>query len=129
MLGVCIGVVMSQKFQNARTSTFQLPGSAATKQANSQTLGVTLESVGRSPMAPGSQYRGGLRIVDVAAGGAGDRAGIKKGDVLVRLNRSAISTPSDVEAALQAVADRNASTVRLYLLRDDEAFYGDIELN
>ena len=66
----------------------------------------------------------GVYIVEVSAGGAAQTAGIKKGDVIIKLDGKAIKTMSDIDAikklhkagdTVNAVVSRNGTDVTLKL--------------
>jgi len=66
----------------------------------------------------------GIYITDVAVGGAAETAGIKKGDVLIKLDGKEIKTMSDIDAikkshkagdTVSAIVSRNGTTVNVKL--------------
>jgi serine protease Do len=68
----------------------------------------------------------GARIVDVDSGSPADKAGLKKGDVLVDINNRKISGTDD---AVQALRDgRNASSLPVSVMRDGKPFNTTVQM-
>ena len=61
-------------------------------------LGLTVEAQPRKA----GQREEGVRVVDVDGHGPAARAGVRPGDVLLRVDRTKVATPQDVEAAVKA---------------------------
>jgi serine protease Do len=77
-------------------------------------LGVSL-----APMTPeiakelGVQGDAGVVIVDVTDGGPADRAGIRKGDVILEVNRQPVKKPEEVKTAISKTKDGDAALLRV----------------
>jgi putative serine protease PepD len=70
-------------------------------------LGVTTQPV---------QSGGGAQVADVSAGSAADKAGIEQGDVITKLDSTAITSPDDLANAV--AAHQPGDTVTVTLQRD-----------
>jgi putative serine protease PepD len=46
-------------------------------------------------------FSNGAKVQELTAGGPGEKAGLKKGDVIVKLNETKIATASDLTAAVR----------------------------
>ena len=53
----------------------------------------------------------GVLVRTVAKGSSADRAGIKAGDVIVRLDDAKVTTPADISAHLRGLRGRSVSVV------------------
>ncbi len=94
-------------------------------------LGVAMQAV-RLPdsirSSQGLAQTAGAIVVDVAAGGPADRAGVLIGDVLLALGSTVVEDPDDVQRALAASTVGTAQTLRLLrggVVRDVQATVGE----
>jgi serine protease Do len=94
----------------------------ASPQNQSPKLGVSL-----APLTPelasqlGVQGDEGVVVVDVAEGGPADRAGVRKGDVILELNRQAVRRPEEVKAGIDKMKDGEMALLRVR--RGDAAIF------
>jgi serine protease Do len=85
-------------------------------------LGVSL-----APLTPdvarelGAQAKEGVVVADVVAGGPADRAGLRRGDVILELNRQPVRKPEDVSAAIGKMKDGDMALLRV--MRGDVAVF------
>ncbi|BDG06626.1 trypsin-like peptidase domain-containing protein [Anaeromyxobacter oryzae] len=63
----------------------------------------------------------GVAVVDVVDGGPADRAGIRKGDLILEVNRRPVKKPDDVRAAVGKLKD--GDMVLLRVRRGDQAVF------
>jgi len=94
-------------------------GGAADK---SPKLGVSL-----APLTPdiarelGTQAKEGVVVADVVQGGPADRAGLRRGDLILEVNRQPVKKPEDVSAAVGKMKDGEMALLRV--LRGDVAVF------
>jgi serine protease Do len=85
-------------------------------------LGVSL-----APLTPdvarelGTQAKEGVVVADVVQGGPADRAGLRRGDLILELNRQPVKKPEDVSAAIGKMKDGEMALLRV--LRGDVAVF------
>ena len=77
-------------------------------------LGVEAESLS-GQLAEFFGVKDGVLIRTVTKGGAADKAGIRAGDVVIKVADSKVSSPADVSTRLQVLAGKSAPVV---LIRD-----------
>lgn len=65
--------------------------------------------------------QGGAIVVDVARGSAGDEAGIRRGDVIVSVNRKKVSTSGEYQRIIQKAAP--GGSVTILVRRGDTSIY------
>ena len=91
-------------------------------QDQSPKLGVSL-----APLTPevarqfGVQGDEGVLVVDVSDGGPAERAGVRKGDVILELNRQAVRRPEEVKNGIAKMKDGEIALLRVR--RGDAAIY------
>ncbi|MEM9826580.1 MAG: trypsin-like peptidase domain-containing protein [Planctomycetota bacterium] len=73
-------------------------------------------------------YRGGLYVTEVRAGSAAAEARISKGDILVAMQGFETTTVDEIAVILDLPDVRDAAKAKFYLMRQEQAFYGDIRL-
>lgn len=66
-------------------------------------------------MAPGTDR--GVTVERVIPGGPAARAGLKEGDAILRLEKTRVEAPADLQAAV--AGHRPGETIRLVVRRDD----------
>ncbi len=94
----------------------EMGGEGEEGRASDQTpkLGVSL-----APLTPevarqfGVSGDEGVVVVDVADGGPADRAGIRKGDVILEVNRKAVRKPDEVKAVVGKMKDGEMALLRV----------------
>ena len=103
------------------------PSAAAAEQGDDQ--GSTAFGFDISDVPPALKQRLGLSgsegalITRIYPGGPGERAGLRPGDVIVEVDRSAVSGGLDAEKKLRAAGDNTL----LVLRRDDTTFFAAVE--
>jgi serine protease Do len=91
-------------------------------QDQSPKLGVSL-----APLTPevarqfGVQGDEGVLVVDVTEGGPADRAGVRKGDVILELNRQPVRRPEEIKNGIAKAKDGEIALLRVR--RGDAAIY------
>ena len=83
----------------------------------SPALGVEGESL-QSQLAKYFGVTQGVLVRSVMSGTPAERAGIRAGDVITRINDQAISTPREISSALRAAISEGKKTVAVLLMRD-----------
>jgi serine protease Do len=103
--------------------------SGAKRSASWETLGVELTPEPASTFAgKKSQYRGGLRIVEVRPNSPAEREGLTPGDILVGMHKWQTSTMEDVDYILSKSGVPQMDEVRFYIVRNNETLYTDINV-
>jgi Do/DeqQ family serine protease len=105
---VAVGVVRDRASQRLQVRVGEMPAEDATAatelDGGPEGFGLQVE-----PLAPdtaerlGLAFSHGLLVTDVAAGGPGDRAGLKRGDVILEVDRQAVHDGPGLQRALGAV--------------------------
>lgn len=81
-------------------------------------LGLSLQELNQELAEKfGYQGQSGVLVTDVESGSAAERGGIKRGDLIQEVNRSAVKTPADVRKILE----NNRRNSLLLLVRQGEA--------
>ena len=92
------------------------------------TLGVELTPAPKSMLGKDSQYRGGLKIVEVRPNSPAEREGLEPGDVLVGMHRWQTASMNDIDYILTKSNIDKMSAVRFYIVRNNETLYTDINV-
>lgn len=87
-------------------------------------LGVSVS--GTSALGNSSQFSAGATVAEVTSGGAADKAGIQKGDVITKLGDRIISDASSLTAAVREDAANQKVTV--ILMRDGKELTKEVTL-
>jgi Do/DeqQ family serine protease len=105
---VAIGVVRDRASQRVQVRVGEMPTEEATADAGLEAapegFGLQVE-----PLAPdtadrlGLAFSHGLLVTDVAGGGPADRAGLKRGDVILEIDRKPVHDAPGLQKALGAV--------------------------
>lgn len=93
------------------------------------TLGVELQQEPKSSFAhQNTQYKGGLRIVDVRPNSPADREGLAPGDILVGMHRWQTASMKDIDYILTKSNLPKMGEVRFYIVRNNETLFTDINV-
>ena len=84
----------------------------------SGTLGVEAESLGESQLAGYFGVREGVLIRSVLKGTPAEKAGLKAGDVMVKVDDSKVTSPRDVTAAIRSARSANKNTLPILVMRE-----------
>lgn len=84
----------------------------------SATLGVEAESLGDSQLAAYFGVKEGVLVRSVLKGTPAEKAGIKAGDVLLKVDDSKVSSPRDVTSAMRASHAASKKTIPVVVMRD-----------
>jgi serine protease Do len=84
----------------------------------SGTLGVEAESLGESQLAGYFGVREGVLIRSVLKGTPAEKAGLKAGDVMIKVDESRVTSPRDVTSAIRSARSANKSTLPILVMRD-----------
>ena len=104
--------------------------SGAKSKSIEETLGVGLTALDENPRElRGGPYRGGLRISSVAEGSPAEQAGLKRGDVLVGLDRWETTAAADVTFVLEQPDRKSEDSIKFYVVRDGETMFGRLEID
>ena len=88
---------------------------AAAPPMNKVVLGVKMGPVSPAiAAAAGFHSRDGAFVIDVMPGGAAERAGIKAGDILVRIADREIKSGLDVQDTMASMSPDAVTTVRVF---------------
>ncbi|QDU55150.1 trypsin-like peptidase domain-containing protein [Aeoliella mucimassa] len=93
-----------------------------------ETLGVELEPAPKNLFSKDSQYRGGLKIVDVRPNSPAEREGLESGDILVGMHRWQTASMNDIDYILKKSNIDQLREVRFYIVRNNETLYTDINV-
>jgi serine protease Do len=101
---VSISYLRAGKAASAAVALGELPGSDEPRLADSGKIGLGLQTltpeIGESLGLPANVK--GVVITDVVSGSPAERAGLKEGEVVVEVDRKAVTTADEAVAALQA---------------------------
>jgi len=95
---------------------FEENGEGGSDQANNKSpkLGVSLAPLTADAAKElGVQGDSGVVVVEVSDGGPADRAGIRRGDVILEVNRQAVRKPDDVRNAISKMKDGEPALLRV----------------
>jgi serine protease Do len=90
----------------------------ATMSWRSASLGVEAESLGESQLASFFGVKEGVLVRSVMKGTAAERAGIKAGDVIVKVDDAKVSAPRDVTSAMRSARSESKKSISIVLMRD-----------
>lgn len=116
-----IGVGFSIPINHAKQVAEQI---IETGKATHGQLGVTVR--GTSASGSDSAFSAGATVADVTPGSAADKAGLKKGDVIVKLGNRTISDAAELTAAVRE--QPGGATVKMEFTRDGKAQSVDVTL-
>ena len=114
---VRLGVVREGAPQRITVTVAEMPGEEPTPaaQAGSEGFGLQVEA-----LAPGAAERlnlpmsQGVLVVDIATGGPADRAGLRRGDVILEVGRQPVSDAPTLSQALGAVPAGEAALLYVH---------------
>ncbi|HNY38863.1 MAG TPA: PDZ domain-containing protein [Bryobacteraceae bacterium] len=102
-----------------RNFEFSMPDMPkATMSWRSSMLGVEGESLSESQLASFFGVKEGVLVRSVIKDTAAEKAGIKAGDVIVKIDSETIDAPRDITAALRAARKEGKKTISVSLYRD-----------
>lgn len=81
-------------------------------------LGIEGESLGNSQLAEYFGVKEGVLVRSVIKGTAAEKAGIKAGDVLLRIDDTAVASPKDITNTLRAARNASKQHLTVALMRD-----------
>ncbi len=88
-----------------------------------------------APLSPESEQAFGLDgsargavVARVVPGSQAEASGVQPGDVIVKVGRAAVSSPSDVVAEIRAAEHAHKDAVPLLVMRDGKTYYLALEL-
>jgi serine protease Do len=88
-------------------------------------LGVRLQAVGAEQMSKnGTQYHGGLAVLEVRDGGPAAKAGIQRGDILIGLHQWEMLTADNVNFVLTHPDLATFSPLKFYIVRGGQVHRG-----
>ena len=86
---------------------------------NGVRLGASVADASTILARQGKTARSGAILGQVASGSTASKAGLREGDIIVRLNGQAVSGPTDLAKALQNLGSQPVSQPNLTFWRDD----------
>jgi len=84
----------------------------------SSMLGVEAESLGDTQLADYFGVKDGVLVRSVFKGSAAEKAGIKAGDVLLKVDKDRVTTPREVTSAIRNSRKSGKKTFPIAVLRD-----------
>jgi serine protease Do len=90
----------------------------ATMSWRSSMLGVEAEPLKDSQLASFFGVKQGVLVRSVIKDTSAEKAGIKAGDVLVKIDTTAVESPRDITAAIRDARKEGKKTVSISLVRD-----------
>jgi len=125
---VAVSVVRAGKPMNLQMRLASLPAQHPGRADRIwQELGVRLVAVAKQKLpASRERYNGGLKVVDVRAGGPADLQGIRAGDVLVGMHVWETISLDNVHYVLNREDLADVSPIKFYILRGPETLYGHL---
>jgi len=106
---VAVGVVRDRAPQRLSVRVGEMPADDSTAADADVEVGPEGFGLQVEPLAPdtaerlGLSFNQGLLVTDVASGGPADRAGLKRGDVILEVDRKPVQDASSLQKALGAV--------------------------
>ena len=92
-------------------------------------LGVVLDEEPRETFSRShTNYRGGMRVVDVRRDGPAAKRGIRRGDILVGMHRWETATDEDLRYIVNAKTLTELPAVKFYILRGNETLHGEMRV-
>jgi serine protease Do len=92
-----------------------------------EVFGMRLEELPPGSLsASGTQFSGGLRVLEVRTGSPAQREGVVAGDVLVGLHEWVTASRSDLAYVMSANQVQQSDGVRFYVLRGQETLFGHL---
>ncbi|HEY3441296.1 MAG TPA: PDZ domain-containing protein [Paludibaculum sp.] len=102
-----------------RMETYTMPDiPKAMMSWRSAVLGVEAESLGESQLASYFGVKEGVLVRSVMKGTAAEKAGIKAGDVLVRVDDTKVATPRDVTSAIRSAKTSAKKSFPVVVVRE-----------
>jgi len=96
--------------------------------AQNRAIGIFGESLGQEEqLAEFFGVKSGILIRSVVQGSAAEKAGIKAGDVLTKIDDTVVSSPSEISSALRAAGSRRTFTVTVVRNKKEMALTVTIE--
>lgn len=84
----------------------------------SAVLGMEAESLGESQLASYFGVKEGVLVRSVMKGTAAEKAGIKAGDVLMKVDETKVATPRDVSSAVRSARTNSRKSFPVVLMRE-----------
>jgi serine protease Do len=84
----------------------------------SSTLGVEAEGLGETQLAGYFGVKNGVLVRSVFKGSAAEKAGLKAGDVLLRVDKDSVTTPREVTGAIRDSRKSGKNSFPVVLMRD-----------
>lgn len=84
----------------------------------SATLGVEAESLGDSQLATFFGVKEGVLVRSVLKGSAAEKAGIRAGDVLLKVGDDKVTSPRDVTSAMRSARSESKRSIAVVLMRE-----------
>jgi S1-C subfamily serine protease len=84
----------------------------------SSMLGVEAEGLGATQLAAYFGVKDGVLVRSVFKGSAAEKAGLKAGDVLLKVDKEAVTTPREVTSAIRNFQKSGKKTIPIVLMRE-----------
>jgi serine protease Do len=84
----------------------------------SAVLGLEAESLGESQLATYFGVKEGVLVRSVMKGTAAEKAGIKAGDVLMKVDETKVATPRDVTSAVRSARSNSRKSFPVLVMRE-----------
>ena len=113
------------KFMSVRVSTLPLEGAMPSTPANAshpKTLGLLFAAV------PGEHPPHDVLLADLDPTGSAADSGLRKGDIIERVQQQAVSSPSQADMALKSLIDAKKTYAALLVKRDDKESWMPVAL-
>lgn len=81
-------------------------------------LGVEGESLGNSQLAQYFGVKEGVLVRSVIKGTAAEKAGIKAGDVLLKIDETALTAPKDITSTIRSARNSSRNSLNVLLVRE-----------
>lgn len=100
------------------------------EKATWESLGMILNKAPRSALrAANVPYRGGMAVVAVRPGSSAAEQGVRKGDILVKMDRWKTDSEQDIRYIVdRADALSRSGEVKFYIVRGKDTFFGNMEV-
>jgi serine protease Do len=121
-------VLREGKEQDLTVTVAEMPAQEAEAAAatHGDTWGLTVAPIDpRAARRFGIENREGVIVAEIAQGGPADEAGLRPGDVIVRIGQTQISNMSDYEKAVDALGD--ADRMLVLVARGGDSFFAVLQ--
>ncbi len=133
-LNMTLAMLGGQRFANAKSkhqirTTVRRSASESTDKKAWRVLGLKLNTIlVKTGRISGTQYRGGMRVLQVRPRSPAARSGIRTGDILVGLHVWETINKENVSYVLDHSKLKTILPLKFYVIRGSETLFGDLKI-